>query len=185
MSEEGLVAWWEHTGEPGSPTLGQLTLVIADDVAALSANPQPSVRFTSSDHTLGEDSLTTLHSVRRVATQAVELTSRDYRSGGAVALQHRPVSSRAHDPLALFDHSIVDHPGLGRAPARWQPTLSSVAATRRTDTDGLDNVFSQRRGPTRQGLWRLKPAVAHSKLKGALANCLIPLISFEQRCARP
>ncbi|MEK8032542.1 type VI secretion system Vgr family protein [Ideonella sp. DXS29W] len=173
MSEEGLVAWWEHNGEPGSPTLGQHTLVIADDVAALSANPQPSVRFTSSDHTLGEDSLTTLHSVRRVATQAVELTSRDYRSGGAVALQHRPVSSRANDPLALFDHSIVDHPGLyayesldqGERLARVQSEALQAAASR-----------SVARGPWRRaqaGTWfTLQDHPAYGGLLGGVTGAV-------------
>ena len=112
MSEEGLVAWWEHTGDPSSPVLGQHTLVFADHAAAMNANRQASVRFTGSDHTLGEDSLTTLHGASRIASQGVELTSRDYRSGGASALGHRPVSAHGGDPLAVFDHSVIDHPGL-------------------------------------------------------------------------
>lgn len=165
MAEEGLVAWWEHTGDPTSPKLGQHTLVIADDVAALGANRQPAIRFTSSDHTLGEDSLTTLHSARRVYSPSVELTSRDYRSGGAFAMEHRPVVGSAFDPLSLFDHAIVDHPGLyayesfeqGQRLAQVQSDALQAASTR-----------SVARGPWRRaeaGTWfTLKDHPLHGAL---------------------
>ncbi len=88
MREEGLVCWWEHTGEAASPSLGNHTLVIADHNCAMQPNRQPAVRFTASDHTLEADSLTRWASVSRVASGRVAMRSRDHRGLGA-----RPVEA--------------------------------------------------------------------------------------------
>jgi type VI secretion system secreted protein VgrG len=88
MREEGLVAWWEHTGDADGTTLGSHTLVLADHNAALAANRQSEVRFTASDHTLGEDSLTHWRDLQRVSSARVALQSWDHRS-----LSSRPVQA--------------------------------------------------------------------------------------------
>ena len=106
MREEGLVCWWEHTGDATSTTLGTHTLVIADHNAAFATNVQPTVRFTASDHTLDEDSLERWTSVNRVASASVAMRSRDYRGLGS-----RPIEASAGDASPMTELAIVDVPG--------------------------------------------------------------------------
>ena len=106
MREEGLVCWWEHTGDASSVSLGTHTLVIADHNAAFATNVQAAVRFTASDHTLGEDSLERWTSVNRVASASVAMRSRDHRGLGA-----RPVEASAGDGAPMTELAIVDVPG--------------------------------------------------------------------------
>ena len=106
MREEGLVCWWEHTGDATSASLGSHTLVIADHNDAFAANVQSTVRFTASDHTLGEDSLERWTSVNRVASASVALRSRDHRGLGS-----RPVGATAGDAAPMSELAIVDVPG--------------------------------------------------------------------------
>ena len=106
MREEGLVCWWEHTGDAASASLGTHTLVIADHNAAFATNVQAAVRFTASDHTLDEDSLERWTSVNRVASASVAMRSRDHRGLGA-----RPVEAAAGDAPAMTELAIVDVPG--------------------------------------------------------------------------
>ncbi len=110
MREEGLVCWWEHSGDASSPSLGSHTLVIADHNGAVATNIQPTVRFTASDHTLGEDSLERWADLNRVTTARVTLSSRDHRSLGL-----RPVSADVGADVgtvaAMPELAIVDVPG--------------------------------------------------------------------------
>ena len=106
MREEGLVCWWEHTGDAASASLGTHTLVIADHNAAFATNVQAAVRFTASDHTLDEDSLERWTSVNRVASAGVALRCRDHRGLGA-----RPVEATAGDAAPMTELAIVDVPG--------------------------------------------------------------------------
>ena len=105
MREEGLVCWWEHAGDASSASLGTHTLVIADHNGAFATNVQPVVRFTASDHTLGEDSLERWTSVNRVASASVAMRSRDHRGLGA-----RPVEAMAGE-APMGELAIVDVPG--------------------------------------------------------------------------
>ena len=159
MREEGLVAWWEHAADAASPTLGSHTLVIADHASALPGSFEAAVRFTASDHTLGEDSLTQLADSRRAAATRIALTSRDHRSGDASALGHRPVEMLvdgvAEDapPDGAPDHVLVDHPG-----AYAYPSLAHGLQRARVQA-GAQQAASARslaRGPWRRaqaGTW--------------------------------
>ena len=106
MREEGLFCWWEHSGDAASASLGSHTLVIADHNDAFAANVQPAVRFTASDHTLGEDSLERWTSIGRVASARVAMRSRDHRGLGA-----RPVEAMAGDAAPMVELAIIDVPG--------------------------------------------------------------------------
>ncbi len=106
MREEGLFCWWEHTGDATSASLGSHRLVIADHNGAFAANVQPAVRFTASDHTLGEDSLERWISIGRVASASVAMRSRDHRGLGA-----RPVEATAGDAAPMSELAIIDVPG--------------------------------------------------------------------------
>jgi len=106
MREEGLFCWWEHTGDTTSASLGSHTLVIADHNDAFATNVQPAVRFTASDHTLGEDSLERWTSIGRVASASVAMRSRDHRGLGA-----RPVEATAGDAAPMSELAIIDVPG--------------------------------------------------------------------------
>lgn len=108
LQEEGLFAWWTHSGAPGDATLGAHTLVLADHNAAFDAAVQPRVRFTGSDHTLGADSLNRWQPMRRVATASVALSSWDYRS-----LSTRPTQADVPGAAgaAVAELQINDVPG--------------------------------------------------------------------------
>ena len=159
MREEGLVAWWEHAGDATSDTLGAHTLVIADHASALPASAQATVRFTASDHTLGEDSLTQLVDTRRAAATRIALTSRDHRSGDASALGHRPVDtlvdSVTEDTPAegAPDPVLADHPG-----AYAYPTLAHGQQRARAHAEAQQAASTRglARGPWRRaqaGTW--------------------------------
>jgi type VI secretion system secreted protein VgrG len=106
MREEGLFCWWEHAGDAASASLGAHTLVIADHNGALASNVQPAVRFTASDHTLGEDSLERWATLGRVASARVALRSRDHRGLGA-----RPVEAAVGATAPMPELAISDVPG--------------------------------------------------------------------------
>jgi type VI secretion system secreted protein VgrG len=106
MREEGLFCWWEHAGDAASASLGTHTLVIADHNGAFASNVQPAVRFTASDHTLGEDSLERWSTIGRVASARVALRSRDHRGLGA-----RPVEAAVGEAAPMPELAISDVPG--------------------------------------------------------------------------
>lgn len=107
-AEEGLFAWFDHTGNPGdSTTLGSHTLVLADHNGAFKPNAQAHIRFTQSGMALKEDSLTQWHSLRRVAPTALHTASWDYRQVGSPSASIE--ADAAHDqPMPL---TYADQPG--------------------------------------------------------------------------
>ncbi|MCS0630461.1 type VI secretion system tip protein VgrG [Telluria mixta] len=101
MSEEGLFAFFEHAGDPDGATLGAHTLVIADSNDAFKSNTQAVVRFTQSGAVMREDSIDRWRTETRVATNAIELRSWDYR-----ARQARDVGAAGRDPIELASRDI-------------------------------------------------------------------------------
>lgn len=105
MREEGLFFWWEHEGSDAQDGSGRHTLVIADHNGAFVPAVQPMVRFTGSDHVLGEDSLTRWATLARTVPARVSMRSRDHRT-----LAARPVASDVgSSPIGTL--AIVDTPG--------------------------------------------------------------------------
>jgi type VI secretion system VgrG family protein len=88
MREEGLFYFFEHAGEPDNPGLGSHRMVIADHNGAFRPNAQPSVRYTQPGAVMKEDSMDCWRRELRQLTNAIELSSWDYRT-----LNDRPVSS--------------------------------------------------------------------------------------------
>jgi type VI secretion system secreted protein VgrG len=80
MLEEGLFYFFEHSGEPDSPSLGSHTLVIADHNGAFQPNAQASVEFTRPGAVMKADSIDRWRSESRLLTNAIELGSWDYRT---------------------------------------------------------------------------------------------------------
>ena len=101
MSEEGLFAFFEHAGDPGGATLGAHTLVIADSNDAFKPNPQAVVRYTQPGAVMAEDSVDRWRTETRLATNAIELRSWDYR-----ARQVRAVGAAAQDAFELRSSDI-------------------------------------------------------------------------------
>jgi len=100
MHEEGLFHFFEHSGDPRSPSLGAHTLVIADHNGAFQPNAQASVEFTRPDAVMRADSVDRWRIESRLVTDAIEMGSWDYRSvrqrrvdaagvGGEVSLASR------------------------------------------------------------------------------------------------
>lgn len=88
MQEEGLFHFFEHVGAPDSPGLGSHTMVIADHNGAFRTNAQGIVRFTQPGAVMKEDSMDRWRTTLRQGTNAIELSSWDYRS-----ISTRPVSA--------------------------------------------------------------------------------------------
>ena len=101
MSEEGLFAFFEHEGDPDGATLGAHTLVIADSNDAFQPNTQAAVRFTQPGAVMQEDSIDRWRTETRLATNAIELRSWDYR-----ARQVRAVGAAGRDPVELSSRDI-------------------------------------------------------------------------------
>ena len=80
MSEEGLFYFFEHEGDVGGASLGRHTLVIADHNGAFAPNVQADVRYTQPGAVMREDSLDRWRSELRMQTNAIELSSWDYRA---------------------------------------------------------------------------------------------------------
>lgn len=80
MSEEGLFCFFEHERDAHC-------LVIADHNGAFAANAQAAVRFTQPGAVMEEDSMDRWRREVRLQTNAIELSSWDYRTRGM-----RPVS---------------------------------------------------------------------------------------------
>jgi type VI secretion system secreted protein VgrG len=112
MFEEGLFYFFEHAGDPDSPSFGSHTLVIADHNGAFVPNAQPDVRFTQPGAVMREDSVDRWRTEWRLQTDAVELESWDYRSRSV-----RSVSSSVGGDASLVRR---DHPGAYAYPTRKQ-----------------------------------------------------------------
>ncbi|SEO09719.1 Rhs element Vgr protein [Duganella sp. CF517] len=88
MREEGLFYYFEHTGNAESATLGSHTMVIADHNGSFKQNAQATINFTQPGAVMKEDSIDRWRTSARQQTNAIELSSWDYRTTGS-----RPVSS--------------------------------------------------------------------------------------------
>ncbi|GGC17992.1 type VI secretion system Vgr family protein [Pseudoduganella buxea] len=102
MAEEGLFHFFEHAGDPDSPSLGSHTMLIADHNGAFQPNLQPQVRFTQSGTVMKEDGMDRWRVEHRLRAGAIERSSWDYRTLG-----RRPVGAAGHG-AALTDR---DTPG--------------------------------------------------------------------------
>jgi type VI secretion system secreted protein VgrG len=80
MHEEGLFYFFEHSGAPGSAALGSHVLVIADHNGAFQENVQASVEFTRPGAVMRADSVDRWRIASRLATNAIEMGSWDYRT---------------------------------------------------------------------------------------------------------
>jgi type VI secretion system secreted protein VgrG len=142
MREEGLFCWWEHAGDAASAALGRHTLVIADHNGAFTANPQPRVRFTSSDQQLPEDSLTRWRDGAGVAAALISQRSRDYRSQ-----QARPLRCGVGAAATLPGLLVSDAPG----PYAWEDAdQGRRLATRQAQAQASARALSHGRGPWRR-----------------------------------
>ena len=92
MAEEGLFYFFQHRGDLGSATLGSHTVVIADHNGSFRPNVQSQIRFTQSSSVMKEDGLDRWRTELRQQTNALELSSWNYRS-----LNHRPPNSASAD----------------------------------------------------------------------------------------
>ncbi|MDN4037686.1 type VI secretion system Vgr family protein [Massilia sp. YIM B02443] len=109
MFEGGLFYFFEHAGDPDSPSFGSHTLVIADRNGAFAPNAQSDVRFTQLGAVMREDSLDRWRTEWRLQTDAVELESWDYRSPRCAACRAASAATRlwsaaiirAHMPIRL------------------------------------------------------------------------------------
>lgn len=80
MHEEGLFYYYEHSGDPGSPSLGSHCLVIADHNGAFQPNAQSSINFTQPGAVMKVDSIDRWRTELRQQTNAIAMGSWDYRS---------------------------------------------------------------------------------------------------------
>lgn len=79
LTEEGLYAWFEHSSG-STPEEALHTLVIADQMTAMSDNPQSQIRFHRAAATESADTIQQIVSRRALASHALSLASHDYRS---------------------------------------------------------------------------------------------------------
>jgi type VI secretion system secreted protein VgrG len=91
MSKEGLFHYFEHSGDPASPSLGSHTMVIADHNGSFKPNSQAHIAFTQSSAVMKHDGLDRWRTSVRRQSNGVELSSWDYRSVGT-----RPVSATSN-----------------------------------------------------------------------------------------
>ncbi|MGK5011019.1 type VI secretion system Vgr family protein [Janthinobacterium sp. MDB2-8] len=80
MHEEGLFYYYEHSGDPGSPSLGSHCLVIADHNGVFQPNAQSSINFTQPGAVMKVDSIDRWRTELRQQTNAIAMGSWDYRS---------------------------------------------------------------------------------------------------------
>lgn len=112
MHEEGLFYFFEHSGDAGSCALGSHTMVIADHNGAFKPNAQATVNFTQPGAVMKADSIDRWRSATRLVTNAIEISSWDYRT-----LSQRPVSVAAGDAGVQLPTSR-DAPGAYAFPTR-------------------------------------------------------------------
>lgn len=106
MLEEGLFYFFEHSGDAGSPALGAHTMVIADHNGAFKPNAQASIAFSQPGATMRQDTLDRWRTEVRLQTNAIELSSWDYRS-----LDSRPVGAASAGSAAQGALVSRDVPG--------------------------------------------------------------------------
>jgi type VI secretion system VgrG family protein len=114
MGEEGLFYYFEHEGDPASPALGSHRMVIADHNGAFQPNVQPSVRYTQPGAVMKEDCMDRWRCEAKLKTNAIELSSWDYRTLG----QRRVAASAMQ--AADAELASRDAPGAYAYPNRSQ-----------------------------------------------------------------
>ena len=92
MLDEGLFHFFEHSGDSASPSLGSHELIVADHNGSFKPNVQDTVRFTQAGAVMKEDSIDRWRSEAIMQTNAVDISSWDYRS-----LDTRPALAAAAD----------------------------------------------------------------------------------------
>ena len=115
MHEEGLFHYFEHEGDTGSDTLGKHTMVIADHNGSFQPNSQASIRFTQPGAVMKEDSIDRWRTEMRWLTDAVQISSWDYR-----ALSDRPVGATGTGADGRELLTSVDAPGTYAYQSRTQ-----------------------------------------------------------------
>lgn len=102
MHEEGLFYFFEHSGDPDSPSLGSHTMVIADHNGAFPLNQQAQVAYTRPGAVMKADSIDRWRTESRLLSNGIELGSWDYRT-----VRQRQVSASSHagqgEPLTSRD----------------------------------------------------------------------------------
>ena len=139
MRETGLFYWFEHTHD-------RHQLVIADHNGACKPNRQPTVRFTQSGAVMREDGIDRWRCTTRLLTNAVELSSWDYRAHSSrhVAASVYPVKipMRSRDTPGQYAYPDQEQ---GQRAAERQ--LDAVGTRRKTFT-GAGTVRSCAPGTT-------------------------------------
>ncbi|WP_332879294.1 type VI secretion system Vgr family protein [Massilia sp. S19_KUP03_FR1] len=139
MDEAGLFYWFEHTRE-------RHQLVIADHNGAFKPNRQASVRFTQSGAVMREDSIDRWRCTARLLTNAVQLSSWDYRthSSRQVATSLYPATPEMICRDAPGQYAYPDQEQGQRAAERQLDAIG----TRRTTFTGAGTVRSCAPGTT-------------------------------------
>ncbi|MDB5937408.1 MAG: type secretion protein, partial [Massilia sp.] len=112
MLDEGLFYYFEHSGDAAGPSLGQHVLTIADHNGSFKPNAQRTVRFTQPGAVMKEDSIDRWRSEAVLQTNAVDVSSWDYRS-----LNTRPALAATAD-ASLMPLVSRDMPGVYAYPTR-------------------------------------------------------------------
>ena len=146
MREAGLFYYFAHMADARSPGLGQHQLVIADHNGAFKPNAQATVRFTQSDAVMREDSIDDWRSDARLLTNAIALSSWDYRVQSA-----RPVMASLYP--ATPEMTSRDAPGQYAYPDEEQGQRAAnrqldAIGTRRATITGAGTVRSLAPGTT-------------------------------------
>lgn len=116
MLDEGLFYYFEHSGDAASPGLGVHMLTIADHNGSFKPNAQRTVRFTQPGAVMKEDSMDRWRSQTVLQTNAVDVSSWDYRSrstrpafAATTAASVMPLISR--DMPGMYAYPTREHGG--------------------------------------------------------------------------
>lgn len=187
MSETGLFYYFEHSGDARSPSLGRHQLVIADHNGAFQPNRQASVRFTQSGAVMREDSLDRWRCDTRQLTNAIALSSWDYRAYGSrqAAASLYPATPEMQSRDAPGQYAWPDQEQGQRTAARQLDALG----TRRLTFTGAGSVrtcapgttFALAGHPVHDATFLVTRVVhamrnnLHADLAAKAADCLVPL----------
>jgi type VI secretion system secreted protein VgrG len=114
MLDEGLFYFFEHSADPASSSLGCHELVIADHNGSFKPNVQDTIRFTQPGAVMKEDSIDRWRSEVTMQTNAVEISSWDYRT-----IDTRPAVAATAD-MGAMQLTSRDTPGVYAYPTREQ-----------------------------------------------------------------
>ncbi|NMM37732.1 MAG: type VI secretion system tip protein VgrG [Glaciimonas sp.] len=97
LAEEGLFTYFQHQGDPHSPSFGSHTLIIADHNGSFTPNAQSHIAFSQPGAVMQRDSIDRWRSVRRWHTNAIAIASWDYRTANTRTVS---ATSAAHSATA-------------------------------------------------------------------------------------